>query len=63
MPLTPDSAEEGQPLAQAFDEMYPAEWIRETAEDTGLVERVRKLAIVVVFWTLTLGTGAALLES
>lgn len=61
--MTPDSAEDDQPLAQALDEMYPAEWIQDTAEETGLVERVRKLNIVVFFWTLTLGTGAALLEN
>jgi len=29
--------------------MYPAEWIQDTAEETGLVERVRKLNIVVFF--------------
>jgi len=47
--LSSDTAKTDQPLAQALDEMYPAEWIRETAEDTGLIERVRKLNIVVFF--------------
>lgn len=60
--MTNDTADDS-PLAQALDEMYPADWIRETANDTGLIERTRKLDVVVFFWTLTLGTGAALLES
>lgn len=61
--MTKDSAHEDDPHAQALNAMYPPDWIRDTAQETGFVERVRTLDVVVFFWTLTLGTGAALLES
>lgn len=62
-PVSKDTAEDADPKHRALNEMYPPAWIEDTAQTAGVVERVRKLDIVVFFWTLTLGTGAALLES
>ena len=37
--------------------IFPREWLREKARDTGLIERERKIDRVTMFWVLTLGYG------
>lgn len=43
--------------------MFPEEWLRETARETGLIKRERKIDPVIIFWVLTLGFGVRLQRS
>ena len=47
-------------LEDSLREMFPEEWLRETAKETGLIVRERKIDPVVIFWVLTLGFGVRL---
>ena len=40
--------------------IFPPEWLREKARDTGLIKRERKIDPVTMFWVLTLGYGTFL---
>jgi hypothetical protein len=40
--------------------MFPEEWLGQTAKETGLIVRERKIDPVVIFWVLTLGFGVRL---
>lgn len=42
--------------------MFPEEWLRQTAKETGLIIRERKINPVIIFWVLTL-SFAPLLDS
>lgn len=44
-------------LELALHELFPEDWLREKARETGVVERHRKIDPVVLFWTLALGFG------
>jgi len=44
----------------AMYEMFSPEWVRETARETGLVKRERKVDPVVMLWVLTLSFGVRL---
>jgi len=41
-------------------QMFPPEWVRGTARETGLVKRERKVDPVVMLWALTLSFGVRL---
>ena len=43
--------------------MFPEEWLREAAKETGLIKRERKIDPVIMFWVLTLGFGVRLQRS
>lgn len=43
--------------------MFPEEWLRNTAKETGLIKRERKIDPVIIFWVLTLGFGVRLQRS
>jgi len=47
-------------LEDSLREMFPEEWLRQTAKETGLIIRERKIDPVVIFWVLTLGFGVRL---
>ena len=47
-------------LEGSLREMFPEEWLRQTAKETGLIKRERKIDPVVIFWVLTLGFGVRL---
>jgi len=47
-------------LENSLREMFPKEWLRQTAKETGLIKRERKIDPVVIFWVLTLGFGVRL---
>ena len=47
-------------LEGSLREMFPEEWLRKTAKETGLIKRERKIDPVVIFWVLTLGFGVRL---
>lgn len=40
--------------------MFPEEWLRITARETGLIKRERKIDPTIMFWVLTLGFGVRL---
>ncbi|WP_321429360.1 IS4 family transposase [uncultured Methanolobus sp.] len=40
--------------------IFPPDWLRQTAHETGLVKRERKIDPVIMFWVLTLGFGVQL---
>ena len=41
-------------------EIFPKEWLRQTAKETGLIVRERKIDPVIIFWVLTLSFGVRL---
>ena len=47
-------------LEDSLLEMFPEEWLRQTAKETGLIVRERKIDPVIIFWVLTLGFGVRL---
>ncbi len=42
-------------LEDSLREMFPEEWLRQTARETGLIVRKRKIDHVIIFWVLTPG--------
>ena len=47
-------------LENPLRKMFPEEWLRETARDTGLIKRERKIDPTIIFWVLTLSFGVRL---
>ena len=47
-------------LEDSLREMFSEEWLRQTAKETGLIVRERKIDPVIVFWVLTLSFGVRL---
>ncbi len=47
-------------LEDSLREMFPEEWLRKTAKETGLIIRERKIDPVIIFWVLTLSFGVRL---
>lgn len=47
-------------IEKALCEVFEPEWLRETAKETGLIKRERKIDPVVMFWVLTLSFGVQL---
>ena len=48
------------PLENPLRKMFPKEWLRETARETGLIKRERKIDHTIIFWVLTLSFGVRL---
>jgi len=44
-------------------EMFPEDFLRNTARESGLVIRERKIDPVILFWVLTLGFGVRFLST
>lgn len=49
--VAPDEVE------RLLTELFPAEWLLETAREVGCVRRIRKIDPVAFFWVLVLGFG------
>ncbi len=49
-----------QIVEAAMHQMFPPEWVKGTARETGLVKRERKINPVVMLWVLTLSFGVRL---
>jgi putative transposase len=47
-------------LEDSLREIFPEEWLRQTAKETGLIIRERKIDPVIIFWVLTLSFGVRL---
>jgi len=41
-------------VEQELTTMFNSKWLRAKARETGLVERVRKIDPVIIFWTLAI---------
>ena len=50
------------PTVESIVEMFPEAFLRNTARETGVVIRERKVDPVVLFWVLTLGFGVRFLK-
>lgn len=47
-------------VEEELTRMFPVEWLRNTAKETKLVKRERKIDPVVMFWVMTLSYGVQL---
>ena len=47
-------------LEKELCDMFPAEWLRAKARETGLIKRSRKIDPVILFWVLVIGYGTFL---
>jgi len=50
-------------VEEALNRMFSPEWLRDTAKETGLVKRERKVDPLIMFWVLTLSFGVRLQRS
>ena len=51
------------PTVETIAEMFPEDFLRNTARETGVVIRERKIDPVILFWVLTLGFGVRFLST
>ena len=51
------------PTVEAIVEVFPEDFLRNTARESGLVIRERKIDPVILFWVLTLGFGVRFLST
>jgi putative transposase len=61
--MVPDNKNNVDPTVQAIVEMFPEDFLRNTARETGVVERERKIDVVILFWVTTLGFGVRFLST
>jgi IS4 transposase len=54
------SFEEENLVERELCELFPPEWLRDKAKETGLIKRERKIDPVIIFWVLTMGYGVNL---
>jgi putative transposase len=54
------SSEEKNLLEMELCAIYPPEWLRQKARETGLIKRERKIDPVLMFWVLAVGYGTFL---
>lgn len=47
-------------IERVLCELFPPEWLRDKAKETGLIKRERKIDPVIMFWTLAIGYGTFL---
>jgi IS4 transposase len=47
-------------VEQELTRMFESKWIRDTAKESGLIERERKIDPLIMFWTLAIGYGSQL---
>ena len=47
-------------IERTLCELFPPEWLREKAKETGLINRERKIDPVNMFWALAIGYGTFL---
>jgi hypothetical protein len=61
--MIPDNENSVDPTVKTLVEMFPEDFLRNTARETGVVERERKIDIVILFWVTTLGFGVHFLST
>ena len=47
-------------IEKSLHELFPPDWLREKAKETGAIQRERKIDPVILFWVLVLGFGVRL---
>jgi putative transposase len=55
-----NSFEEENLVERELCELFPPEWLRNKAKETGLIKRERKIDPVIIFWVLAIGYGTFL---
>ena len=58
-----DNENNVDPTVQTIIEMFPEDFLRSTARETGIVKRERKIDVVILFWVTTLGFGVRFLST
>jgi len=61
--MSSDKENSVDPTVQTIVEMFPENFLRNTARETGVVERERKIDVVILFWVTTLGFGVRFLSA
>jgi IS4 transposase len=61
--MIPDNENSVDPTVQTIVEMFPEDFLRNTARETGVVKRERKIDVVILFWVTTLGFGVRFLST
>ncbi|MCK4731458.1 MAG: IS4 family transposase, partial [Methanophagales archaeon] len=61
--MVPDNKNNVDPTVQAIVEMFPEDFLRNTARETGVVELERKIDVVILFWVTTFGFGVRFLST
>jgi hypothetical protein len=61
--MVPDNKNNVDPTVQAIVEMFPDDFLRNTARETGVVEGERKIDVLVLFWVTTLEFGVRFLSA
>jgi putative transposase len=61
--MIPDNENSVDPTVHAIFEMFPEDFLRNTAKETGVVKRERKIDVVILFWVITLGFGVRFLST
>jgi putative transposase len=61
--MTPDNENSVDPTVKSLVEMFPEDFLRNTARETGVVKRERKIDVVILFWVTTLGFGVRFLST
>jgi putative transposase len=54
------SLDEENLIERELCELFPSEWLRDKAKETGLIKRERKIDPVIIFWVLAIGYGTYL---
>ena len=61
--MVPNDEKGIDPTVMTIVEMFPDDFLRDTARETGFVKRERKIDPVILFWVLTLGFGVRFLST
>ena len=61
--MVPNDEKGVDPTVMTIVEMFPDDFLRDTARETGFVKRERKIDPVILFWVLTLGFGVRFLST
>jgi len=61
--MSSDNENSVDPTVQTIVEMFPEDFLRNTARETGVVKRERKIDVVILFWVTTLGFGVRFLST
>jgi IS4 transposase len=61
--MSPNDENRVDPTVETIVEMFPEVFLRNTARETGVVIRERKIDPVILFWVLTLGFGVRFLST
>lgn len=58
--MTTHCQKNNDPVVDHMNRLFPPEYLMETAKETGMVKRIRKINPITLFWVLVLGFGVHL---